>query len=139
MRFEGTISRQGRYWAVEVPLLGVITQGRTRADAFLMIADAIESLANKPGFNIDVFPGKGDYFEIGSQDQGTLIALLLRRQRFLSGLSLADVADRLGASSLNTYARYEQGRAVPTVAQFTRLLAAVSPTRDFVLSASRQH
>ena len=138
MRFEGRVFKQGRYWAIEVPVLGLVTQGRTKKDALAMIADAIESLVNRERFRVEVFPGKGEAFEVGSQDQPALTALLLRRQRVLSGLSLAEVAKRLGASSLNAYARYEQGRTHPTLAQFSKLLAAVSPGGDFVLSASRR-
>ena len=82
-------------------------------------------------------PGKGDYFEIDSPDQAALTAFLLRRKRTLEGLSLSAVARRLGAVSLNAYARYEQGRAVPSIEKFSRLLAAVSGKGDFVLSDSR--
>ena len=137
MRFEGRVFKEGRYWAIEVPVLGVVTQGRTKKEAIEMIADAIESLVNKDGFKAQVFSAKGEYFEVGADDQPALTALLLRRQRVLSGLSLADVAKRLGATSLNTYARYEQGRTVPTIAQFSKLLAAVTSNSDFVLSTSR--
>jgi transcriptional regulator with XRE-family HTH domain len=47
------------------------------------------------------------------------------------------VARRLGARSHNTYARYEQGRATPTVVKLMQLLEAVSGERDFVLVESR--
>jgi transcriptional regulator with XRE-family HTH domain len=83
-----------------------------------------------------VYPGKKDYFEVGANDQAALGALLLRRQRVKRGLTLEEVARRLGAKSHNTYARYEQGRSVPTIDRFTRLLAAVSPESDFVLIES---
>jgi transcriptional regulator with XRE-family HTH domain len=58
---------------------------------------------------------------------------MLRRQREKHGLSLAEVARRLGARSKTAYARYEQGRSVPSVEKLFELLAAVSPSRDFVL------
>ena len=137
MRLEGRICRSGRYWAVEVPILGVFTQGRTKKEAFEMIADAVESLVNKDGFQARIFPGSGDHFELGASDQGTLTALLLRRERLKSGLSLAQVAARLGTKSLNAYARYEQGRAVPTVQTLSKLFSAVAPNGDFVLVESR--
>jgi predicted RNase H-like HicB family nuclease len=135
MRFEGRVFKEDRYWAIEVPILGIVTQGRTKKEALEMIVDAIESLVNKAEFKIDVFAGKGDYFEIGSSDQGTLIAFLLRRQRTKQGLSLSEVARLLGAKSLNTYARYEQGKSIPTVSKLHQLLTAVS-TNDFVLVES---
>jgi predicted RNase H-like HicB family nuclease len=137
MRFSGRVFKSGRWWVIEAPILGVTTQGRTKKDAFLMIADAIEALVDKPGFQARVFPGKGDYFEIGANDQATLVAFLLRRVRTRSGRSLADVAKRLGVRSINAYARYEQGRSVPTVSKLTALLAAVAAPKDFVLDESR--
>jgi predicted RNase H-like HicB family nuclease/DNA-binding XRE family transcriptional regulator len=133
MRFEGQVFKDGRYWAIEVPILYVWTQGRTKKEAYKMIADAIESLVDKKGFKIKVFPGCGGHFELAANDAATLVAFLLRRQRKKHGLSLKEVAKRLGASSHNAYARYEQGSSVPTVEMLFRLLSAVSPDNNFVL------
>jgi len=138
MRLAGRVFKAGKYWAIEVPILDVITQGHTKKDAFVMIADAIESLMNKKEFKIKVYPGKDYYFEIGSADVAVLTAFLLRRQRTKHGLTLVEVAKRLGAKSHNTYARYEQGKAVPTMEKFSRLLSALSPGNDFVLTESRR-
>ena len=137
MRLPGRILKYGKYWIVEVPLLAVTTQGRTKEDACEMIADAIESLVNEEGFQIDVFTGRGDYFEIGSSDFPVLASFLLRRRRMIHGLTLKEVAHRLGAKSYNSYARYEQGRAIPTIETFNRLLTALSDDVDFVLTESR--
>ncbi len=137
MRFEGRVFKVGRHWAVEVPILGVASQGRTRSDALVMIADAVEMLVDRKGFQVTVFVGDGDRLEIGASDQAALTALLLRRARLNAGLSLAEVATRLGARSLNAYARYEQGRATPSVEKLSQLLSAVIPGRDFVLVESR--
>jgi Helix-turn-helix. len=38
----------------------------------------------------------------------------------------------LGQRSKNAYARYEQGRAMPTVEKLERLLEAVAPDRKIV-------
>ncbi len=137
MRFEGRVFKSGRYWAIEVPILSVVTQGQTKNEAFEMIADAIEVLVNKPPFEVGVFPGEGEYFEVGASDEATLTAFLLRRERIKSGLTLAEVARRLGSKSLNTYARYEQGRSVPTVPKLSKLLSALASGKDFVLTESR--
>ena len=136
MRFVGRVFKAGRHWAIEVPILGVVTQGRTRKDAFVMIADAIEALANQENFCVDVFPGVGEYFEVGSPNVAGLTALLLRRQRVRRGLTLAEATRRLGARSLNSYARYEQGRSVPSIERLNELLAAVTGG-EFVLAESR--
>ena len=137
MRFAGRVFKVGKYWAVEVPILAVTTQGRSKRDALVMIAEAIELLVNRPGFAVQVFPGDGAHFEVGANEQAALTALLLRRERLRSGLSLAQVASRLGAKSLNAYARYEQGRATPTVQKLSQLFSAVATKGDFVLSESR--
>ncbi len=139
MRFAGRVFKVGKYWAIEVPILGVVTQGHTKKEAYGMIADAIESLVNREGFRVEVFPQKGDYFEISSSDLAALSAFLLRRQRIKRGLTLAEVAKRLGAKSHNTYARYEQGKSIPTIEKFNQLLSALSPDIDFVLKESHQH
>jgi len=136
MRFAGRVFRVGRYWAVEVPILDVVSQGRTKKDALEMIADAVEALANRSGFKLDVFAGAGEYLEVGSEDQAVLTALLLRRARQRSGLTLAQVAQRLGATSINAYARYEQGRSIPTVEKLSRLFSAVASDRDLVVAES---
>ena len=137
MRLAGRVFKIGRYWAIEVPILGVVTQGHTKKEAYEMILDAIESLVNKKGFKAEVFPGKGPYFEVSSPDLAALTAFLLRRQRMKRGLTLMEVSKRLGAKSLKTYARYEQGKSIPTIEKFSQLLCALSPDNDFVLTESQ--
>ena len=137
MRFAGRVTKDGKYWAIEVPILRVYTQGLSKKDAYFMIADAIEMLVDKEGFKVDVYPGKGEYFEVGSKDTAALAALLLREQRTKRGLTLEEVAKRLGAKSNNAYARYEQRRSTPTIEKLSELLMALSPDNDFVLSLSQ--
>jgi len=137
MRLEGRVFKVGKSWAIEVPILGVVTQGKTKREAYEMIADAIESLVNKKDFKVQVHTSRGEYFEIQANDNAALIAFLLRRQRIKNGLSLQQVAKLLGARSNNSYARYEQGSSVPSMEKFSDLLAAVSSNSDFVLSKSR--
>ena len=108
MRFHGSVYRDGRFWLAEIPILDTMTQAHTRNEALAMVEDLLVTLANRPGFTVDVHAGKNDQFEISSPDTRTMTSLLLRRQRERSGLSLAELADRLGAKSRNTYARYER-------------------------------
>ncbi|MBN2207349.1 MAG: helix-turn-helix transcriptional regulator [Candidatus Aminicenantes bacterium] len=83
--------------------------------------------------------GTAGRFEIGASDEAGLTALLLRRARIRSGLSLTEVAARLGQKSVNAYARYEQGRSVPSVRKLSQLYAAVGRTGDFVIDESRSN
>lgn len=132
MRFEGTIEKEGKLWLVKIPAFDALTQGRTKREAFAMARDLIETMADTKGFEVTVYPAGRDSFEIGANRVGVLLALLLRRQRESRGLSLAEAAERLGQRSRNAYARYEQGRAMPTVEKLEQLLRAVAPDQRIV-------
>jgi len=136
MRFEGTVVRDGRFWLAGIPLLGAMTQGRTRGEALEMIGDWLETMIDQPGFRARVCPRGKNEFEVSGNDVGALTALLLRRRREATGASLREVAARLGASSRNAYARYERGDVVPTVEKLDALLKATSPNGDFVIRES---
>jgi transcriptional regulator with XRE-family HTH domain len=133
VKLDGRIWRDGRLWVAEVPMLDAMTQGRTEAECLQMMADLVETMAGRKGFRATVSLEAGGEIEVGTNDPAALVAVLLRRQREKHGLSLADVALRLGARSKTAYARYEQGGSVPTVAKFFELLAAVVPGARFVL------
>ena len=132
MRFEGRIKKDGRFWLVEIAAFDAFTQGRTKREALAMAKDLIETMARTKGFKVTVYPtGKGT-FEIGANRIGVFLALLLRRQRERQGLTLADAAERLGQRSRNAYARYEQGKAMPTVEKLEQLLKAIAPDQRIV-------
>jgi len=133
MRFQGKLSRDGKWWLAEVPVFDAMTQGRTRKEAFDMIADWLVTLVDRQGFAVEIHPTGRLDFEVSSRDARTMISLLLQRQRQRSGLSLSQAAERLGARSRNAYARYEQGVSAPTVEKLDELLRAVAPDRDLVL------
>ena len=135
VRFEGRIWREGKWWLAEVRALDAMTQGRSRKEALHMVADWIETAVNRRGFKAQVLETDGEAIAVRSTDVGAMVALMLRRQREARGLSLAEVARRLGQRSPNAYARYEQGAAMPTLDKLAELLAAVGG-RDLVLSDS---
>lgn len=141
MRLAGRVWKDGKFWLAEVPMLDAMTQGRTRPEALRMLANLVDTMADKKGFRVRLYTGPRGTLEIGSDNAAALVAVMLRRQREKHGLSLSTVARRLRARSKTAYARYEQGRSVPTVAKLFELLAAVAPSEDFVLqeSAHRGH
>jgi hypothetical protein len=132
MRFEGRIKKSGKFWLAEVPAFDATTQGRTKREAYEMAKDLIETMANVSDFKVMVFPTGKATFEVGANSIGVLVALLLRRQRERQGLTLAEAAERLGQRSRNAYARYEQGRAVPTIEKLEQLLKAIAPDQTIV-------
>lgn len=64
MRLNGRVYKDGRFWLAEVPLLDAMTQGRTRKEALAMVTDLLETLADSPGFTVQVHPGKQGEFEV---------------------------------------------------------------------------
>ncbi len=132
MRFEGRVWTDGEHWLIEVPALHALTQGYSKQEAYEMISDLVETMANKPGFEVTVYPLAGEGFEIGASDVKVLVALLLRRQREQRGITLAEAAARLQQKSRNAYARYEQGQAVPTVEKLEELLRAIAPDQQLI-------
>lgn len=136
MRFEGKLIRENRIWIAEIPILDAMTQGRTRKEVLEMIGDWVETMVNRRGFHARLYETGPRSFELSGNNPAAMTALLLRRLRQSSGASLSEVAERLGASSRNAYARYERGDAVPTVAKLDELLKAAAPGGDFVIRES---
>jgi predicted RNase H-like HicB family nuclease len=135
MRFEGHVwkDKKSKYWLIEVPLLDVMTQGVSKKDAYTMIADAIESLVGRKGFEVDVRPLNKELFTVGASIESVMVALMLKRQREFHRLTLLEVAQRLGQKSPNAYARYEQGKSLPTVEKLNTLMKAIDPGCEPIL------
>jgi predicted transcriptional regulator len=136
MRFSGKVYKDDKFWLAEIPILDAMTQGHTKKEAFEMALDMVKSMINKEEVVIDIYKGKDGEFEIGSSDSNALVSLLLQRKRQISGLSLSQVAKRLGLSSRNSYARYERGQSAPTIGKLGELLRAVDPKSDIVINDS---
>ena len=140
MMLIGRLSKEtGTWWAAEAPVAGVYTQGRSRKDAAAMLADAFESLINRPGFKVTVIDDddSDDLVFIEANEPAALAAYVLKYQREVHGLSLAQVAKALGVSSRNAYARYEQGESVPTLDKFAELLRAVAPEVTLIIGTRK--
>jgi predicted RNase H-like HicB family nuclease/DNA-binding XRE family transcriptional regulator len=135
MLIEGRIWKDGTMWLAESEIADVVTQGKTRTEAATMLADAIESLVNREGFKVTVRDESREMgtVTIAANEPAALVALVLRRQRIASGLSLSQVAERLGQSSKTAYARYEQGNVMPSLEKVDELLRAVAPDAAIVL------
>lgn len=132
MRFEGRVWKDAEHWLVEVPALFAMTQGRTQEEAYEMIKDLLETMADVPDFEVAVHPLAGGAIEIEANDVKVLTALLLRRQREKRGISLAQAADLLHQRSRNAYARYERGQTAPTVEKLEELLRAIAPDQKLI-------
>ena len=81
MRFQGKLSRDGKWWLAEVPVFDAMTQGRTRKEALDMIADWFVTMVDRKDFSVRIHSTGGNDFEVSSDDSRTMISLLLQRQR----------------------------------------------------------
>lgn len=135
MRFEGRVwkDKASKFWLIEVPLLDVMTQGTSKQDAYRMISDAIEVLVDRRGFKVNVQSLGGSDLTVGANQGSILIALMLKRQREAHHLTLMEVARRLHSKSPNAYARYEQGKSIPTVEKLNQLMKAIDPEFEPIL------
>jgi DNA-binding XRE family transcriptional regulator len=124
----GTVTKQeGIWWSAHCDIAGIFTQGKSKADAMRALADAFEDVIHRQGFRVTVTALDGDEVHVAASDPALLLGIVLRYQREAHGLSLADVAKRIGASSRNAYARYEHGTAMPKLDTVQALLQAVAP------------
>ena len=137
MKFQGKAFKSGKFWLAEIPFLELMTQGRTKKELLLMVEDLFITLANKKGFEVYVKCSRDGVLEIGSNDNKVMIGLLLKRQRQLNNLTVQEMADRLGSSSKNAYARYEQGKTLPSIDKLQELLSAAGSVSDVVISEAR--
>ena len=137
MKFQGKAFKNGKFWLADIPFLELMTQGRTKKELLLMVEDLFVTLAGKKGFEVNVKCTKDGIIEIGSNDNKVMVGLLLKRKRQLNNLTIQQVAERMGSTSKNAYARYEQGKTLPSIDKLQDLLNATGPFSDLVISQAR--
>ncbi len=119
-------SKEDTFWIIEIPLLDATTQASSQNEIAEMTKDLISSLLQDQDFKANVVV-KDDAVLIEPNDPKKLAALILKRQRQRRRLRLEDVAQQLGAKSINEYAQYEQGKHMPSLEKFEQLLEAIDP------------
>ncbi|MDL1871374.1 helix-turn-helix domain-containing protein [Deltaproteobacteria bacterium PRO3] len=138
MYFTGKLQKDGKFWMVEVPELDLATQGRSKKEALKMIADAIETLANKNGFKVIVESTGPKDFLVSSNEPARLMALFLKRQREAKNLSVREVAKAMDYTAHGAYAQYETGRSMPGIDFIDRFVKTVNPKSGLCLTIVRR-
>ena len=126
MVLEGKIWKDGGYWLIEIPALDLMTQGRSKKEAFLMLEDAVRTLVHRKRFRLKARPYDKMTFLVESNDEIALLALMLKRQRAKHHLTIAQMAKRLHVKSQNAYAQYEQGKSQPSFSKVQEFLTAMN-------------
>lgn len=132
MLLEIIVRKNDQWWLSEIVELDLISQGKSRKEALEMILDAVAELYGKTNLNLKIITQADKYF-LHSNADSQLIAFILKRLRLRSGLTLQEVAKKLGSNSPNTYARYEQGKANPTLNQLKKLLRSLNSNAEVTL------
>ena len=127
MMLQGRVFRDGPGWAAFCDALGAFTQGRTRKEAFSMLAELVDLKVGQKGFHAQVDDlGREDVLITGS-NPAQLFGGFLRYQRERQDLSIAEAAERIGASSKSIYARMERGEHSPRLDTMQAAIAAIAP------------
>lgn len=137
MQFLGKVhlKKKGeKYHSVEIPDLGIYTQGKDFNDSLEMAKDALESLLE---IKIDVKTLGKTGFAVSSEDLKPLMGRFLETLRENAGLTIREVTDRLGKKSPNFYAQYEQGKSLPGMDLVSDFVKAMAPGNDLVLSVKK--
>lgn len=127
MEFKPTFTKDGAYYLVEIKEFDAMTQGRSKSEAELMIKDwlkgmidahfgvkiSIKEKKDKNGHMIVIVPDK------------YAVPFMLYRLRIYNNKTIQEITQACGFKSKNAYAQYEQGRRMPGIEQFAKLLEAM--------------
>lgn len=142
MRLNGQLLRDGKFWAVQCPALGALTQGLTRKEALEMIVDWVQGMLDEPAFDVGVEMTGKDSFHLvfaSAAAQARILAFIVARRREEAGLTMRELADRLGLAHKSTIAQAETGRNELGLSRLGDFLAALDcdVVLDVVPRASR--
>ncbi len=127
MVLEGRVFKEKSQWLAEIPALDAMTQGHSKKEAIEMVVDWIRSILNDQSLKIVVHEKQGALL-VELPVTAPVISLLLQKNRERQGLTIREMAQRLGFKSHNGYAQYEHGKIEPSLSQLERFLSeAASP------------
>ena len=142
MEILALIKKEKKMWEIEVPIMSLYTCGRTKTEAIEMLKDLLESALkdhfskkyNNKKVAIKIVVREIGMLGIEAKDMRPLLSYALYRQREESHMTIKQVAKRLGSKYPNAYAKYERGNINITLNQYNKLIHAISPNRELILS-----
>ena len=132
MKFQGNLKKSGKWWAVEIPILDLYTQGKTKKEAHEMAVDLVKSISPIKSIEMVVSEKSKTSFFVVSNNSKAMVAILLRCRRQKSGMSILEVTKKLGLSSRNGYAKYEQAKSIPSVEKLEQMLEVMDASIHFM-------
>jgi len=130
MKFVGTIEKdkKSKYWAIGLDGLAIFTQGTSREDAFAMLTDAIQLLAEdevEGECEIEIEDTGDKTFYLSFKNTKAMWPFIIARLKYSTDLSVAEISEKLGKASRTTVGRYVSGASIPTIPAFDELLKAL--------------
>jgi len=131
-------------WSAECEMIGAFTQGHGREDACDMLRSLVELQVDRKRFRavVTVIGEEADSTVrvlVDANDPVALAAAVLRYQRQVHGLTIAQVAKKLGSTNHNSYAAYERAEREPSMSKYRELLHAIAPELRFTIGGELEH
>lgn len=136
MRLKGEIHKNGKFWLIEIPCLGEMTQGQTKKEAFMMIKECLENQIENylhKKVEIKIYPLNRECFEIEASDSNILFAFLLRMSRINNKKTIQSIKNTMGFKSNNSYQAYEYAEREPSLSKMEDLLKAINPKAKIIV------
>lgn len=109
---------------IQIPDLELYSQAESLEEIPVMVDDLVGMMfeeAGIEGYEILWEKGSNEHFLIGTKDVPGLLAFIMRRKRGDLGVSVTELAERMGYSSHNSIAAYEQASRSPSVEKFAEI------------------
>jgi hypothetical protein len=130
---DAKIYKSGKHWLAEIPELDAMTQGKSKKDAQRMLVDWVRSSLDDSSFDVIIHQKVNGQFVMVADSTPELIGLFLQRQRLKAGLTIRQIAIRLGFKSHNAYAQYEQGRREASLSMLEKLMSVLNSKKTLNL------
>ena len=127
-----------KFWLIEIPILNLMTQGKSKKDAFKMIKDATSLLIKdlpmeiSNGFTLKIEEFGEITFGLSCSIPFLLVAIIVRRQR--EGSGIPQRRSKKDGKALFYTDKIESGRSSCSMIRFIEILQMYNPKQKLVLT-----
>lgn len=128
MKLRGNLIKDGKWWVATVPAVEVASQGKTQAEAIMMVMDAMALLIedmSEEHIKLEAQKLPGKEFLVSTMTPTPIICLMLRNIRKKTGVSVRGLAKSVGTKGANTVFQFERGKHEPSISKLQSLMNAL--------------
>lgn len=126
MLLKGRVWKEEGFWLAEVKHLDLFTQAKTRQESLDLLMEQIEERYDFDKSQYSLKTITSSEIAITSISMNALVPLILKGLRNKEGLSVREVATRLGFKSRSSYFKYETGERSISIDQFDRIVKLIA-------------